>query len=52
MRKTVNRRDIIKGSAALGLTLFAAPLKAAAPPPTAITPALVEAAKKEGKVIL
>src|SRR6476660_1407588 len=52
MRKTVNRRDIIKGSAALGLTVFAAPLKAATPPPTAITPALVEAAKKEGKIIL
>ncbi len=52
MKMTVNRRDIIKGSAALGLTLFAAPLKAAAPPPVAITPALVEAARKEGKVIL
>src|ERR1700734_525374 len=52
MRKAATRRDIIKGSAALGLTLFASPQKAAAPEPTAITPALIEAAGKEGKVIL
>ena len=30
--------------------LFAEPLKAAAPPPSAVTPALIEAARKEGKV--
>jgi iron(III) transport system substrate-binding protein len=52
MRKILTRRDIIKSSAALGLTAFAAPLKAAAPEPVAITPALVEAARKEAKVIL
>ena len=52
MRKAPTRRDIIKGSAALGLTVFASPLKAAAPEPTAITPAIIEAANKEGKVIL
>jgi iron(III) transport system substrate-binding protein len=52
MRKAPTRRDIIKGSAALGLTLFASPLKAAPPEPTAITPAIIEAAYKEGKVIL
>src|SRR6266850_7105815 len=52
MRKRVSRRDLIKGSAALGLTVFAAPLKAASPEPVAITPALVEAARKEAKVIL
>jgi iron(III) transport system substrate-binding protein len=52
MRKAVNRRELIKGSAALGLTAFAAPLKAAAPEPVSITPALIEAAGKEGKVIL
>jgi iron(III) transport system substrate-binding protein len=52
MRKAITRRDIIKGSAALGLTAYAAPLKAAAPEPVAITPALVEAARKEAKVIL
>ncbi len=50
-RRKLSRRDVIKGSAALGLTLFAAPLKAAAPEPVAITRELVEAAKKEAKVV-
>src|SRR3978361_1345158 len=52
MRKRISRRDIVKGSAALGLTIFASPLKAATPEPTAITPKLIEAARKEAKVIL
>src|SRR3979409_210819 len=52
VRKRFPRRDVIKGSAALGLTVFATPLKAAAPEPVAITPALIEAARKEAKVIL
>ena len=52
MHKKLTRRDLIKGSAALGLTVFASPLKAAAPEPVAITPALVEAARKEAKVVL
>src|ERR1700716_605830 len=52
MRKRISRRDLIKGSAALGLTAFATPLKAAAPEPVAITPGLIEAARKEAKVIL
>src|ERR1700730_6665389 len=52
MQKRFSRRDLIKGSAALGLTAFAAPLKAAAPEPVAITPSLIEAASKEAKVIL
>jgi iron(III) transport system substrate-binding protein len=52
MRKIVSRRDIIKGSAALGLTAFAASVKAAAPEPVSITPALVEAARNEARVIL
>jgi iron(III) transport system substrate-binding protein len=52
MRKRISRRDVIKGSAALGLTAFATPLKAAAPEPVAITPGLIEAARKEAKVIL
>src|SRR5476649_2673918 len=52
MRKAISRREIVKGSAALGLTLFASPVLAAAPEPVAITPGLVEAAAKEGKVIL
>src|SRR4030081_365165 len=52
MRKGLSRRDLVKGSAALGVTAFASPLKAAAPEPVAITPGLIEAALKEGKVIL
>ena len=31
--------------------LFAEPIRAAAPPAEAVTPALIEAAKKEGKVV-
>src|SRR6476659_5610919 len=50
--RKLSRRDIIKGSAALGLTVFATPLKAAAPEPVAITPDLIDAARKDGKVIL
>jgi iron(III) transport system substrate-binding protein len=52
MRKAVTRRGVIKGSAALGLTLFASPLRAAAPAPVAITPDLIAAATKEARVIL
>ena len=52
MRKSrITRRDILKGSTALAATLFAEPLRAAPPPAEAITPALIEAAKKEGKVV-
>jgi len=51
-RRRPSRRDVIRGSAALGLTVFATPSKAAAPEPQAITPQLVEAAKNEGKVVL
>jgi iron(III) transport system substrate-binding protein len=51
MHRRISRRDVLKGSTALGLTVFASPIRAAAPPPEAITPALIEAAKKEGKVI-
>ena len=50
--KVPDPAHIIKGSTALGLTVFASPLKAAAPEPVAITPALIDAANKEGKVIL
>src|ERR1700712_29104 len=52
MPRRISRRDIVKGSAALGLTMFASPLKAATPEPTAITPKLIEAASKEARVIL
>jgi iron(III) transport system substrate-binding protein len=50
MKQTFSRRDILKGSTALAAaTVFAEPVRAAAPPAEAITPALIEAAKKEGK---
>jgi iron(III) transport system substrate-binding protein len=51
MKRRLSRRDLLKGSAALGVTAISASVNAAAPEPTAITPALVEAAKKEGKVV-
>jgi iron(III) transport system substrate-binding protein len=45
-----SRRELLKGSSALALSVYAAPARAAAPEPTAVTPQLVEAAKKEGKI--
>ena len=52
-RRKLSRRDILRGSAALAAgTVFATPVRAQAPAPVAITPALVEAAKKEGKLVL
>src|SRR5258708_9437206 len=50
-RRKFSRRDVRKGSLALG-TVFASPARAAAPPAAAIAPQLIEAAKKEAKVIL
>jgi len=52
MSKTLSRRDLMKGSAALAASVFAAPSRAQAPPAEAITPKLIEAAKAEGKVVL
>jgi iron(III) transport system substrate-binding protein len=52
-RPKLSRRDALKGSAALALgSVFASPVRAAAPPPVPITPRLVEAATKEAKVVL
>ena len=49
---TFSRRDIVKGSTALAAaSVFALPVRAQAPAPTAVTPALIEAARKEGKVV-
>jgi len=46
-----SRRDVLKASAVSAAgTLFAEPLVAAAPPAVAVTPDLIEAARKEGKV--
>jgi iron(III) transport system substrate-binding protein len=50
-RRKWSRRDLLRMSAAsIAGTLFAEPSKAAAPPPTAVTPVLIEAARKEGKL--
>jgi iron(III) transport system substrate-binding protein len=52
-KPTLSRRDIIKGSAAVAVGTVAAPARvlSAAPPASTITPQLIDAAKKEGKVI-
>src|SRR5437016_12135070 len=52
MRKpTHSRRDVLKASAAMAAgAVFAEPLKAATAEPRAVTPALIEAARKEGKI--
>ena len=50
-RMGLSRRDVLKGSTAAGLTLFASPIRAAPPAAEAMTGALIEAAKKEGKVV-
>ena len=52
-----SRRQVLKGTGALGTGAllagagFSTRVLAAAPPPEPVTPALIEAAKKEGKVI-
>jgi iron(III) transport system substrate-binding protein len=51
MAGSFNRRDVLKGSSALALTVYATPLRAQAPAASAITPQLIEAAKKEGRVV-
>jgi iron(III) transport system substrate-binding protein len=48
--RRLTRRDVGKSVAGLAATMFAAPLRAQAPAAEAITPQLIEAAKKEGKV--
>ena len=49
-RLTISRRNFLKASAALPL-VYATRVVAAAPPPQAITPALVAAARQEGLVV-
>jgi iron(III) transport system substrate-binding protein len=46
-----SRREVLKASTALAATaVFAEPVKAAPPPPASVTPELIEAARKEGKL--
>jgi iron(III) transport system substrate-binding protein len=50
--RSFSRRDVLRASTVFAASsVVAASVRAAAPPPSAITPALVEAAKKEGKVV-
>ena len=47
----LTRRDVLQGSAALALASQATRVMASAPPAEAITPELIAAARKEGKVV-
>src|SRR6202049_2629754 len=48
----ISRRTVLKGSAALVAgAAFSTRVMADAPPPEPVTPALIEAARKEGQVI-
>jgi iron(III) transport system substrate-binding protein len=50
-KRNWSRREMLGASAgSLAATLFAEPLKAATPAPSAVTPDLIEAARKEGKI--
>ena len=52
MRKpTLSRRDVLKASTAVAASGLLARVASAAPPASAVTPQLIEAAKKEGKVV-
>jgi len=52
MPERLSRRHVLKASTALAAsTLFASPLRAQAPAAEAVTAALIDAAKKEGKVV-
>jgi iron(III) transport system substrate-binding protein len=51
MRKRLSRRDVLKIAAALPASLYAAPIRAAAPEASTITPQLIEAARREGKIV-
>src|ERR1700759_2383517 len=51
MRKQWSRRDLLNASTAFAAgAVFAEPARAAAPPPTSVTPELIEAARKEGQI--
>src|SRR4051794_8192370 len=52
MRRKLSRRAVIKTAAAFGLSAWTTRVLATAPAPVSITPDLVEAARKEGKVVL
>src|ERR1700704_2571086 len=52
MRKpTLSRRDMLKASTAVAASGLFARVASAAPPASVVTPQLIEAARKEGKVV-
>lgn len=51
MAWTFDRRDVLKGAGALAATVAASPLRAQAPPAVVVDHALIEAARKEGRVV-
>src|SRR5215468_3101309 len=50
MPQRISRRNLLKSSAAAGAALFASPLRAQAPAAVAVTPELIAAAQKEGRL--
>ena len=51
MARRFTRRHVLKSGSALALAAYSTHVRAAAPPASAITPELIAAAKKEGKVV-
>jgi iron(III) transport system substrate-binding protein len=49
--RNISRRTLLRASGIAAVSTFASPIRAAAPEPTTVTPALIEAARKEGKVV-
>ena len=47
----VTRRNVLRTATAAAVAAFARPARAAAPEPSPVTPALIDAARKEGKVV-
>src|SRR5262249_52576481 len=50
-RRTFSRRDVLRGSTATAASGRVAAGRSAAPPASAVTPQLIAAAKKEGRVV-
>jgi len=51
IKRRFSRRDVLKASAAVGVSALAARVVSAAPATETVTPALIDAAKKEGTVV-
>jgi len=49
--KPVSRREILRGATAIAASATFASVTSAAPPASPITPELIAAAKKEGRVV-